>query len=57
MQVPDEIGADVSLVGLAQTCVREISRRLAPYDSRLLRPKIVPTLVGLALKFAPGGRA
>jgi hypothetical protein len=57
MQVPDEIGADVTLVGLAQTCIRENSRRLAPYDSRLLRPKIVPTLVGLALKFAPGGRA
>jgi len=56
MQVPDEIGADVSLVGLAQTCMRENDRRLAPYDARLLRPKIVPTLVGLALKFAPGGR-
>ena len=57
MQVPDEIGADVTLVGLAQTCVRENTRRLSAYDSRLLRPKIVPTLVGLALKFAPGGRA
>jgi hypothetical protein len=57
MQVPEEIGADVSIVGLAQTCMRENDRRLAPYDRRLLRPKIVPTLVGLALKFAPGGRA
>jgi hypothetical protein len=56
MQVPDEIGADVTLVGLAQTCVRENDRRLGAYDPRLLRPKIVPTLVGLALKFAPGGR-
>jgi hypothetical protein len=56
MQVPDEIGADVTLVGLAQTCMQENTRRLAPYDARLLRPKIVPTLVGLALKFAPGGR-
>ena len=56
MQVPDEIGADVSLVGLAQTCMRENTRRLSNYDSRLLRPKIVPNLVGLALKFAPGGR-
>jgi hypothetical protein len=56
MQVPDEIGADVTVVGLARTCIAENERRLAPYDPRLLRPKIVPTLVGLALKFAPGGR-
>jgi hypothetical protein len=56
MQVPDEIGADVSLLGLARTCMRENARRLAHYDARLLRPKIVPTLVGLALKFAPGAR-
>jgi hypothetical protein len=56
MQVPDEIGADVTLVGLARTCMQENTRRLGPYDPRLLRPKIVPTLVGLALKFAPGGR-
>ena len=56
MQVPDSIGADVTLVGLAQTCVRENSRRLGAYDPRLLRPKIVPTLVGLALRFAPGSR-
>jgi hypothetical protein len=56
MQVPDEIGADVTLVGLARTCMRENTRRLDAYDPRLLRPKIVPTLVGLALKFAPGGR-
>ncbi len=56
MQVPDEIGADVTLVGLAQTCVRENERRLGAYDPRLLRPKIVPNLVGLALRFVPGGR-
>jgi hypothetical protein len=56
MQVPDAIGADVSLVGLARTCVRENDRRLGAYDPRLLRPKIVPTLIGLALRFAPGGR-
>jgi hypothetical protein len=56
MQVPDEIGADVTLVGLAQTCMQENARRLSAYDARLLRPKIVPSLVGLALRFAPGGR-
>jgi hypothetical protein len=56
MQVPDEIGADTTLIGLARTCMHENDRRLSAYDPRLLRPKIVPTLVGLALKFAPGGR-
>lgn len=56
MQVPDEIG-DVTLRSLAATCVRENERRLAPYDPDLLRPRMVPTLVGLALRFAPGGTA
>jgi hypothetical protein len=46
----------VTLVGLAQTCMQENARRLSAYDARLLRPKIVPSLVGLALRFAPGGR-
>lgn len=57
MQVPDSIGADVTLAGLARTCMAENDRRLAAFDPRLLRPKIVPTLVGLALRFVPGGRA
>jgi hypothetical protein len=56
MQVPDSIGVDVTMVGLARTCVAENERRLAGFDPRLLRPKIVPSLVGLALRFAPGGR-
>ena len=56
MQVPDEIG-DIDLRTLATTCVRENERRLAPYDPELLRPRMVPTLVGLALRFVPGGTA
>jgi hypothetical protein len=56
MQVPDEIG-DIDLRTLAATCVRENERRLAPYDPELLRPRMVPTLVGLALRFVPGGTA
>lgn len=55
MQVPDEIG-DVTLKTLARTCVGENERRLAEYDPELLRPKMVPSLVGLALRFVPGGR-
>ena len=55
MQVPDAIG-DVTLTSLARICLSENERRLAPYDPRLLRPKMVPTLVGLSLRFVPGAR-
>ena len=53
MQVPSEIG-DVTLTRLAAICLQENERRLAPYDARLLRPRMVPTLVGLSLRFVPG---
>jgi hypothetical protein len=56
MQVPDSIG-DVTLARLATICLQENERRLAPYDPRLLRPKMVPTLVGLSMRFVPGARA
>lgn len=56
MQVPDEIsgGDDITLKKLAQTCLRENERRLGVYDARLLRPRLVPGLVGLGVKFLPG---
>ena len=55
MQVPDEIaGDDITIKRLAQTCLGENARRLAPYDERLLRPRLVPGLVGLTLKLLPG---
>lgn len=56
MQVPDEINADITLTTLARTCAGENDRRLSQYDPELLRPKMVPSLVGLALRFVPGGR-
>jgi hypothetical protein len=52
MEVPGELG-EVTLGSLARTCVRENERRLAAYDAELLRPRMVPTLVGLALRFTP----
>jgi len=56
MQVPDELagGVHVTLRALARTCMVENERRLAPYDPELLRPRMVPALVGLALRVAPG---
>jgi hypothetical protein len=53
MQVPDEIGVDVSIRGLAETCLAENDRRLSGYDDRLLRPRVVPGLVRTALRFMP----
>jgi hypothetical protein len=34
-----------------RTCLAENERRLAGYDARLLRPRIVPRLVRFALRF------
>jgi hypothetical protein len=51
MQVPDEIG-EVTLRKLAESCLSENERRLAPYDPRLLRPRLVPRLVRQALRAA-----
>ena len=55
MQVPDSIG-EVTLRTLAETCLAENERRLAGYDARLLRPRLVPRLVRQALRLAPGSR-
>jgi hypothetical protein len=53
MQVPDSIG-EVTLRRLAQICLDENERRLAPYDARLLRPRFVPRLVRWALRNRDG---
>jgi hypothetical protein len=54
MQVPDSI-ADVTLRSLAETCLAENDRRLAVYEPRLLRPRLVPRLVRRVLGVMPGG--
>jgi hypothetical protein len=38
-----------------ERCVAENTRRLAPYDTRLLRPRLVPALAGGMLKVLPRG--
>jgi hypothetical protein len=53
MQVPEAIG-EVTLSKLGALCLAENDRRLSIYDPRLLRPAMVPTLVGLSLRFVPG---
>jgi hypothetical protein len=45
------------MTGLAIGRRSENARRLAPYDARVRRPAMVPTLVGLSLRFMPGAHA
>lgn len=47
-----ELGVEVSFPELARICLAENDRRLAPYDQRLKRPKFVPAMIRLALRFA-----
>jgi hypothetical protein len=48
-----ELGVEVSFPELARICLAENDRRLAPYDKRLIRPRFVPAMTRLALRFAP----
>jgi hypothetical protein len=45
-----ELGVEISFPELAAICLAENDRRLAPYDSRLIRPKFVPGAMRLALR-------
>jgi len=54
------LGVEITFAGLAEICLKENERRLAAYDPRLVRPKFVPNMIRLALKFMrrpalPGG--
>jgi hypothetical protein len=47
-----ELGVEISFPELAAICLSENDRRLAPYDARLIRPKFVPAMMRLALRFS-----
>ncbi|HLZ79348.1 MAG TPA: ferritin-like domain-containing protein [Sphingomonas sp.] len=49
-----ELGVEVSFPELARICLTENDRRLAPYDTRLIRPRMVPAAIRLALRFMKG---
>jgi hypothetical protein len=50
-----ELGVEISFRGLAEICLKENDRRLAPYDPRLIRPVFVPNMIRLALRFMKVG--
>ena len=45
------MGIDVNPADVLTICLEENDRRMAGYDARLVRPRIMPTLVRLALRF------
>jgi hypothetical protein len=51
-----DLGVEVTFPELAAICVAENDRRLAPYDQRLLRPRFVPGVMRLILKFTGKGK-
>lgn len=51
-----ELGVEVTFPELAAICLSENDRRLAPYDKRLIRPRFVPGVMRLILKFAGRGK-
>jgi hypothetical protein len=48
-----DLGEDVTLHKLLGLCLRENDARLAPYDARLLRPRLVPTLARFMYRVLP----
>ncbi len=47
------IFGDFSLRSFLETCLAENDRRLAPYDPRLLRPRLVPSVIRKVVKVLP----
>ncbi len=48
-----DLGEDVTLHKLLGLCLRENAARLAPYDPRLLRPRLVPALASFMFRVLP----
>jgi hypothetical protein len=48
-----DLGSNLTLHGLLGRCLAENERRMAPYDARLLRPRLVPTLARLFYRLLP----
>jgi hypothetical protein len=48
------LGIDLDFKKVASICLEANDRRLAPYDARLIRPRFVPALARLAMRFMSG---
>ena len=47
----ESMGLDVAPADLLEICLAENDRRMSGYDARLVRPRIMPVLAGIALWF------
>jgi hypothetical protein len=52
MSAHQDLG-DITLHTLLALCIKENDRRMAPYDRRLLRPRLVPTIARLLYRILP----
>lgn len=48
------VNIDINLTDFLHLCLSENNRRLSPYDSRLIRPKIIPRTISIVYKIAKG---
>jgi hypothetical protein len=48
-----DLGTDITLHRLLEVCLKENERRMAGYDARLARPRLVPTIARLLYKILP----
>jgi hypothetical protein len=48
-----EMGESVTLHSLLNLCLHENERRMAPYDARLLRPRLVPVIAKFIYRLLP----
>ncbi|MDA8350609.1 MAG: ferritin-like domain-containing protein, partial [Pseudomonadota bacterium] len=48
-----DLGAPVTLHGLLGKCLEENDRRMARYDARLLRPRLVPAIARVLYRVLP----
>jgi hypothetical protein len=53
----DQVSSDMSLKQLLALCRAENARRFAPYDARLLRPKLAPRIANILFFFLSRSRA
>lgn len=53
----EALGIDLAARSFLALCLAENDRRLAPYDERLLRPRIMPAVARSAIRLLPRGGA
>jgi hypothetical protein len=55
LRAHQEMGESVTLQSLLNLCLRESERRMAHYDARLLRPRLVPAVAKFIHRLLPSG--